>query len=100
MSGSLRVDTTSISCGILRSSACCTSSIVRGRPAGQPSIVATTPGPWLSPKHVTVKALRWDLLHIDLHSEHDQLLEEFWVRLCYSFCRPNHHICVSSDVCD
>src|SRR5437016_13915543 len=81
MSGSLRVETTSISCGILKSSACCTSWNVRGRPAGQPSIVAPTPGPWLSPKHVTVKALPRELLHIDVHSESRKVLEEFWVGL-------------------
>src|SRR5713101_6149721 len=84
-SGSRRLETTSISCGILRSNACCTSSIDSERPAGQPSIVAPTPGPWLSPKHVTVKAFPSELLHIEIHSESTQVLEELRIGLRNSF---------------
>src|SRR6516165_249000 len=40
-----------------RSTSCCKSASLSGRPGGQPSTMQPMAGPWLSPKVVTVKSL-------------------------------------------
>src|SRR5580658_269936 len=40
-----------------RSTSCCTSASLSGRPGGQPSTMQPMAGPWLSPKVVTVNSL-------------------------------------------